>query len=103
MTKCGEAKKVVAEIRKRLRGAVNDLKKSHPRSASSKLFQAQELITTKAKIFRKSKAAAALRQDAYYVSMKLVNASTMNWPKWKDRAEAMLKSFNCVVDKLPCS
>lgn len=96
---CGQAKKAASQIRKTLRAAINDLKKSQPRAASTKLFRAQQLMAENNKVFRTQKA-KALREDAFYVSHKLVNASTMNWPKWKDRAEAMLESFNKISEQL---
>ena len=97
---CAQAKKAAAEIRKSLRAAVSDLKKSQPRAASTKLYRAQQLMAENAKVFRTPKA-RAIRSDAFYVSHKLVNASTMHWPKWKDRTEAMLKSFDQVAAQLP--
>lgn len=97
---CGQAKKAASEIRKTLRAAIKDLNKSQPRAASTKLFRAQQLMAENNKVFRSQKA-KALREDAFYVSHKLVNASTMHWPKWKNRAQAMLESFDKLAGQLP--
>jgi hypothetical protein len=99
---CAAAKKVSSQIQKKIRGALKDMKNDQPRSASSKLYQAGNLILETTKGILKKNASVSLRNEAIQVSMQLCKASTMYWPKWQDRTEAMLAKFERIVNKSLC-
>lgn len=96
---CVAVKKVNSQIRKKLRGALKDLKNDQPRSASSKLYQAGDLIRETTKGIWSKNAATSLASEATSVSLRLCNTSTMHWPKWKDRTEAMLEKLDQIDQK----
>lgn len=96
---CAAAKKVNSQIRKKIRGALKDLKNDQPRSASSKLYQAGDLIRETTKGVWAKSASNSLANEAESVSLRLCNASTMYWPKWKDRTEAMLAKLDKIDQK----
>jgi len=96
---CNAAKKVNSQIRKKIRGALKDLKNDQPRSASSKLYQAGNLIRETTKGVWDKSASLSLGNETTWVSMQLCKESTMRWPKWKDRTEAMLLKLDRIERK----
>lgn len=96
---CGVAKKVNSQIRKKIRGALKDLKNGQPRSASSKLYQAGELIRGTTKGVWGRSASLSFANEATRVSMHLCKESTMHWPKWQDSTQAMLSKLERIERK----
>lgn len=87
---CAAVKKINSKIRNKIKGALKDLKKDQPRSASTKLYQAGDLIRQGTKGVWDRSTAIWLAHETTWVSLKLCNQSTMYWPKWQSRTEAML-------------
>lgn len=98
-TPCNALKAVTKVIAGHLRGAVRDIKKGQPRAASTKLYRASTFIQKNAKGILTRKQSIDIASDAFYVSSKLLQTSTMNWPKWGDRAEAMLAKVERIINK----
>lgn len=96
-TSCSAAKALNTEIRRKIRGAMKDMEKGQPRAAATKLYQAGEIIRTQTKGVWKPAEAKTVGGDATYVSGQLMKPSTMHWPKWKDRAKAMLDRADVVA------
>jgi hypothetical protein len=96
---CNVIKKINSQIRRKLRGALADLKKNQPRSAATKLYQASNLIGETTKGIWDKSSAAALKNEAHSVSFKLCSTSMMFWPKWQDRTKAMLATLDKIDQK----
>lgn len=96
---CAVVKKINSQIRSKLRGALADLKKDQCRSASTKLYQAGSMIRDMTKGIWTKNAARDIGNDASWVSFQLCKQSTMRWPKWKDRTEAMLAKVDRIAQK----
>jgi hypothetical protein len=96
---CAVVKKINSQIRSKLRGALADLNKGQCRSASTKLYQAGSMIRDTTKGIWTKNAARDIGNDASWVSFQLCKESTMRWPKWKDRTEAMLAKVELISKK----
>jgi hypothetical protein len=87
---CATAKKVNSQIRKKIQGALKDLKNDQPRSASSKLYQAGDLIRQTTKGVWDKSSSQSLSKEATKMSFKLCCDSVQQMSKWKDRTALML-------------
>jgi hypothetical protein len=96
---CSVAKKINSTIRKKINGALKDMKNNQPRSASTKLYQAGQIIRQNTKGVWNKSSSLWLGHEATWVSLQLCNESTMHWPKWQSRTEAMLTKLEHIERK----
>jgi hypothetical protein len=96
---CSVAKKVNSQIRKKIQGALKDLKNDQPRSAATKLYQAGNLIRQSTKGFWNKSSSLWLGHETTWVSLQLCNESTMYRPMWQSRTEAILTKLGHIERK----
>lgn len=96
---CKIAKKINSTIRKKITGALKDLKNKQPLSAATKLYQAGEIITRTTNRIWDKPSTLSLGNETSWVSFQLMDRAKMRKPIWKERTEAMLQKLDRIERK----
>jgi hypothetical protein len=86
-------------IRRKIKEAAAELAKDRPKDAGIELHIAAFAIRRNAQGIWSPKAIRDIGNDASWVGDQLMKPSTMHWPKWKDRMDAIVKNVEREVQK----
>jgi hypothetical protein len=97
---CKVAKKINSTIRKKITAALKDIKNKQPRSASTKLYQAGDLIHQSTKGVWDKRSSLWIENETKWLSFQLCNDVTMRLPKWQSRTETILSKLTHIEQKI---